>query len=103
MDSFEQEIRGKLKLYTSADKMYLKKNYQHEIFTKHGVSDEEINFIFNSARIISIFPNLSFGDRIDITVQTQKHKKLKVIIQFNPFANQQTNIGKVGIITAFFI
>ncbi len=103
MDSFEREVRRKLKSLSSVDKIYLKKNYQYEVFGKHNLSDEEINLIFDPQHLISISPNLSSPDRIDVLVQTQKQRRLKIIIQFDPIIGDKQHQSKVGIITAFFI
>ena len=102
MDYFEQEARRKLKSLSSADKIYLKKNYIQEIMVKHQVSDELIDLIFNPKKIIGIHQNIAYADRIDILIQMEKNKRLKVIIQLDPSVGNQKCFGKVGIITAFF-
>ena len=96
-------MRSKLKNYTSTDKIYLKKNHYQEIVLKHHVSDDLIDFIFDPKKIIGINQNLAYEERIDVMIQAEKNKKLKVILQFDPIMSNQKQYGKVGIITAFFV
>ena len=67
------------------------------------VSEELVDFIFNPQKIIGMNQNIAHEDRIDVMVQVEKNKRLKVIIQLDPFVDNQRCFGKVGIITAFFI
>ena len=52
-------------------------------------------------RIIRIYPNIAFADRIDADVQAGKTKKIKIVFIFNPLVKEKVLSGKVGIITAF--
>lgn len=101
MNEFERSVRKKLKEFGPANRIYLKKNYSYEIFGKHNLTDDEINVLFDMKKIIAIYHNLAFEERIDAEIQISKIKKIKVIFQFEPFVNGKKQEGKVGIITAF--
>lgn len=103
MNEFEREVRQKLKMYGQENKIYLKERYEHEIFHKHNIQDEEINLLFDLKKVMKISPHTSFDDRIQAEIDVTKIKKIKVIFQFDPIVKGQKLIGKVGIITAFSI
>lgn len=100
---FEREIRQRLKEHSSEDKIYLKKNYLYEIFTRHTIRDDEVNYLFDMKKIITIYPNLAFSERIDAEINADKNRRIKIIFQFDPFVQGKKLTGKVGIITAFVI
>ena len=79
MDIFEKEVRSRLKNYNETNKVYLKKNYQYELFQKHNISDDEINFIFDMKKIIVIYPNAAFSERIDIIINSTKGRRPQLI------------------------
>jgi len=103
MDDFERQVRQRLKKLGFENKVYLKKNYDHEIFTKHDIGDDEINYLFDMKKIIKIYPdNLAFpGERIIADINASKNKKFSIIFQFDPNLNEKKLKGKVGIITAY--
>ncbi|KHO49683.1 MAG: hypothetical protein QT02_C0004G0066 [archaeon GW2011_AR9] len=103
IDEFERVVRIRLKTYTPVDKIYLKKNYVYEIFDKHNLQDSEIDLLFDMKRIIRIYPNLAFNDRIDAEINIAKNRKIKVIFIFDPVINGKIIQRKMGIITAFLI
>lgn len=101
---FQNEIKQKLKSLGPDNKIFLKKNYTSEVFTKHGITEREIDFIFDNKKIIDIYPNIAFPDeRVDIEISYSKNKQIKVIIQFDPVLAGKKQEGKVGIVTAFKI
>lgn len=103
MDVFERKVRVKLKGLTPDDKVYLKKNYAYEIFTKHHLSDDDINGLFDPKGIIRISPNVAFPEtRIDAEINVAKNKALKIIFLFDPVIQGKKLEGKIGIITAFY-
>lgn len=101
MDSFERIVRQKLKTFSPEKKVYLKRNYEYEIFQRHGVADEEVNCIFDASKVKCIGQNVAFDDCIDIEVEPRKKRRIKVIIVFDPPVLGQRQNGKVGIVTAF--
>ncbi|MBI5393514.1 hypothetical protein HZA96_06620 [Candidatus Woesearchaeota archaeon] len=103
MDIFEKEVRNRLRNLDNNMKVYLKKNYKYEVFEKHNITDDEINFIFDMKKITKIYPNAAFPERVDIIINATKGKTIKVIIQFGPILKEEKLLGKVGIITAFKI
>ena len=92
-----------MKKLSSEDRLYLKKNYVYEIFTKHGINDAEVAFLFDTKKIIKISPNLAFPERINAEINAGKNRKIKVIFIFDPLVNGKKTLGKVGIVTAFAI
>lgn len=101
MNEFEREVRQKLKMYGQENKIYLKERYEHEIFHKHNIQDEEIRLLFNMKKVTKINKNIAFEERINAEIDISKTKKIKVIFQFDPIVKGEKQIGKVGIITAF--
>ena len=101
IDPFEQQIRKKLTKYTSEEKIFLKKNYIYEIFTKHGIQEFEIDYLFDAKRILRIYPNIAFPERIDAEINAGKNHRLKIIFMFDPVVQGQRLQNKIGIITAF--
>ncbi|MBI2668911.1 hypothetical protein HYX14_03650 [Candidatus Woesearchaeota archaeon] len=101
INSFEQNIRQKLKNYNSEEKIFLKKNYVYEIFIKHGIQEFEVDYLFDAKRILKIYPDVAFSDRIDAEINAGKDRRLKIIFMFDPFLQGQKHLGKVGIVTVF--
>lgn len=101
MNEFERQVRQKLKAYGQENKIYLKERYEHEIFHKHNIQDEEINLLFDMKKVTKINKSIAFEERINAEIDISKTKKLKIIFQFDPLIKGQKLIGKVGIITAF--
>lgn len=101
MNEFEREVRQKLKMYGQDNKIYLKERYEHEIFHKHNIQDEEISLLFDMKKVSKISKNIAFEERINAEIDISKTKKIKVIFQFEPMIKGEKQIGKVGIITAF--
>ena len=101
MNEFEIEVRQKLKAYGQENKIYLKERYEHEIFHKHNIQDEEINLLFDMKKVAKISKNIAFEERINAEIDISKTKKIKIIFQFDPMVKGEKQIGKVGIITAF--
>lgn len=102
INSFERNVREQLKQLNSEHKVYLKKNYAYEIFNKHAISDEEVDFLFDMKRVIQISPNIAFPhERIDAEINSGKNRKIKIIFTFDPVVKGEKLKGKVGIITAF--
>ena len=52
-------------------------------------------------KIIEIYPNMAFEERIDAIINADKNKKIKIIFQFDPILNKEKLKSKVGIVTAF--
>ena len=97
-------MRERLKKLSSEHKVYLKKNYAYELFNKHGIHDEEINFLFDPKKILRISPNLAFPhERIDAEINAGKKRTIKIIFVFDPMVEGKKLPDKVGIITAFTI
>ncbi len=104
MEEFERKIRQKLKNIGPDNKVYLKKNYAYEIFSKHNVNDYEVDYLFDMKKIIAITQNLAFPEeRMDAEINAGKNRKLKIIFMFNPVFKGKRLKDKVGIITAFLI
>ena len=101
MNEFEREVRQKLKAYGQENKVYLKERYEHEIFHKHNIQDEEINLLFDLKKVSKISRNIAFEERINAEIDISKTKRIRVIFQFDPILKGEKQIGKVGIITAF--
>ncbi len=88
--------------YTADNRIYLKKNYHHEIFERHGVTEQEIDFLFDKKKRIKITQNTAFHEeRIDAEINAGKGRKIKIIFMFDPTVQGKEQKGKVGIITAF--
>lgn len=103
IDNFERDVRQRLKERGTENKIYIKKRYQYEVFSKHTLSDEEINILFDMKKVIKISRNRAFDERIDAEVSISKNRKIKIIFQFDPIIQGKKHIGKVGIVTAFQI
>lgn len=103
IDNLERDVRQRLKERGTENKIYLKKRYQYEIFSKHSLSDEEINLLFDMKKVTKISQNRAFDERIDVEVSINKNRKIRIIFQFDPVIQGKKYIGKVGIITAFRI
>ena len=100
MNEFERKIRARLRKLLPEDKVYLKKNYEYEIFSKHSINQEEINLLFDMKKIERIYPNMAFENRIDAEIAVNKTKRIKVIFIFSPKIEDKI-LGKIGIVTAF--
>lgn len=103
IDNLERDVRQRLKERGTENKIYLKKRYQYEIFSKHALSDEEINLLFDMKKVTKISQNRAFDERIDVEVSINKNRKIRIIFQFDPVIQGKKYVGKVGIITAFLI
>ena len=102
MEEFEKKIRQKLKNIDPDNKIYLKKNYAYEIFSKHNVKDYEVDYLFEMEKIIVISQNLAFPEqRIDAEINAGKNRKIKIIFMLDPIVKGKKLKDKVGIITAF--
>lgn len=102
-DTFALDVKKRIKALGPDQKVYLKSNYEYEIHSRHGISDDEINLIFDPKKIRRIYPNAAFENRIDIELNVSKSRAIKVIIQFDPTIKGTQQPGKVGIITAFVL
>lgn len=98
---FVASIKERLSKFRSEDKEYLKTNYNYEIFQKHSITDEEVNFLFDKKKIIKIYPDIAFSDRIDVEINAAKGRTIKIIFTFEPEKDGKKLKGKIGIITAF--
>ncbi len=103
IDNFEHYVRQRLKELGTENKIYLKKRYQYEIFSKHSLSDEEIKLLFDMKKITKISQNRAFDERIDAEVSISKNRKIRIIFQFDPLIQGKKHSGKVGIVSAFRI
>ena len=104
MQEFERKIRQKLKNIGPDNKIYLKKNYAYEIFSKHNVKDYEVDYLFDMKKIITISQNLAFPEeRMDAEINARKNRKIKIIFMFDPIVKGKRLKDKIGIITAFTI
>ena len=104
MEEFERKIRQKLKASGPDNKIYLKKDYAYEIFSKHNIRDYEVDFLFDMKKIIKIYQNLAFPEeRMDAEINARKNRKIKIIFMFDPIVKGKKLKDKVGIITVFSI
>ena len=103
MDLFTVQVKNRLAQIGPQNKVYLKSNYEYELFSRHNILDDEINLLFDPKKIQRIYPNIAFEERIDVEINISKKRLIKVIIQFDPFVNGVKQEGKVGIVTAFVL
>lgn len=68
MNEFERQVRQKLRAYGQENKIYLKERYEHEIFHKHNIQDEEINLLFDMKKVTKISKSIAFEERINAEI-----------------------------------
>jgi len=102
MDEFERKVRQRLKELGPENKVFLKERYEHELFSKHGLEDQEINCLFDMKKLMRVYPDDAFPEtRIIGEINLSKKKKFEVIFMFDPILKGKVLKGKVGIVTAY--
>ena len=65
------------------------------------MTDEDINALFDHRKIMKLYKNVAFEERIDAEVQIRKNDKIKIIFVFDPLVSNRKIEGTIGIVTAF--